>query len=207
MKIDLALMNAETLYFFKGVVPIKKVLVQGTHFSKFIYKNLNIPNNCIVFEENNNYIKKLYLDGLRKPNYCDEATFINLKGLRCATSVQFKDLIYPHVCKDKKVYVLVDDNKKYQYLDNYSNIQKIYNHLPNFFSKFNKYVDATLNTYDYSPRLILEAAYLNKEIVYINNGLNDGAFKRYNDIINGNINKYSISNEDIIIKYFKKDIE
>ena len=48
--------------------------------------------------------------------------------------------------------------------------------------------------------MILESYYFGKDIIYIDNNLNDGAKKRYLDIKNGNINKYILNSDDELIR-------
>lgn len=203
-RIDISLTNVETMRFLNGVLPSKQVLIQGTHYTTAIKDIINLNReNYKIFEENNNYKKKLYMKRVKRPQHVATNTgFVNLKGLRYINDEEFKQYIIPYYDNLNKLYVFGDKNLKYKYkyLSSYSNIQVLYDNPLNLFELFDTYIDITLHTFDYSPRMLIESAWFNKKIVYIDTGKEDGAKIRYNDIINNDWKKYILNSEDEIIK-------
>ena len=206
-RIATCLLNIETLQFLNGIMPAKLVLIQGTHNTNDINNKLDLyQKNYVLFEENDKYTKKLYLQRLKYNSHSlnNNTGFVNLKGLRYINRDDFEQHIQPYLYNLNKLYVLGDKNLKsnYDYLFKYDKIEMIYDNPADFFSLFDVYIDITLNTFDYSPRMLIEAAWFNKKIIYIDNDREDGAKKRYNDIINNNIDKYILNQDDDIIKLF-----
>ena len=203
-RIDISLTNVETMRFLNGVLPSKQVLIQGTHYTTAIKDIINLNReNYKIFEENNNYKKKLYMKRVKRPQHVATNTgFVNLKGLRYINDEEFKQYIIPYYDNLNKLYVFGDKNLKYkyEYLSSYSNIQVLYDNPLNLFELFDTYIDITLHTFDYSPRMLIESAWFNKKIVYIDTGKEDGAKIRYNDIMNNDWRKYILNSEDEIIK-------
>lgn len=87
------------------------------------------------------------------------------------------------------------------------NIEFHATHIFNFFDKFTKYAYVLPFGMDYSPRLLIECKYLGKEILYYREKIvaPDGGTKRYNDILNNNIDKYQLTIDDEIIQRFLND--
>ncbi len=209
-RITKCLLNIETLQLLNGIMPARLVAIQGTHNTEIIKDKIDLSyNHYILFEESDNYVKKLYLQRIKYNGYCsnNNTGFINLKGLRYISEDQFEEYIQPHLSQLNKLYVFGDKNLRsnYDYLLKYDKIEMIYDNPSDLFSLFDTYIDMTLNTFDYSPRMLIEAVWFGKKIIYIDNGREDGAKRRYNDIMNNNIDKYILAQNDDIVNLFIKE--
>ena len=159
--------------------------------------------NIFHYNENDKYNKKIYFDILKKPEKEYNKNFISLKEFRSITINQFNSIIIPFIktLENKKTIILTDVSSNLsKFINKNENIEIHYKALPNLFEMFNVYIDCMLNNFDYSPRMLLECFYLGKKVYYINNNKNDNAFKRYNDILNNDIKKYFLNDDDILIK-------
>ncbi len=167
-------------------------LINDKYFQKNIYH----------FAESDMYVKKIYFDALRIPSKIKEGVYVSLKERRSVSIEQFNERIKPILDKiDKKKLALVDNiNSVFSKYLRSVNIDTIDCALNNIHSQFDTYIDCMLNNFDYAARMILESYYFGKNIVYIDNGLSDGAKKRYQDIKSKSIDKYSLKYSDEIIK-------
>ena len=99
--------------------------------------------------------------------------------------------------------ILIYTDREIEYIDQFDNIEIHNSHIFNFYNRFNRYAYVLPLGEDYSPRLLLEAHYMGKEILYFRNiNKDDGGMTRKYDIDNGNIEKYSLNKEDKLIQYF-----
>ena len=75
-------------------------------------------------------------------------------------------------------------------------------HKDNLFELFDTYVYYHANTwFDHHPRLFVECAHYNKEIIYYNNpGVLDGSFYRYVDVTKNGTKDRNLTKDDEIIK-------
>jgi len=176
-------------------------LLYTSNFSKLM-KDRYYKKNIFHFNEDEKYIKKIYFDILKVPERIDEGVYVNLSGKRVVSIEQFNEKIKPVLNKiNKRKLILVSDiNSLFsKYLD-YIGINTFDRILYDIQYQFDTYVDCALNVFDYSPRMILESHYFGKDVIYIDNGLNDGAKKRYLDIKNRDINKYKLKSDDDLIR-------
>jgi len=167
------------------------------------YKKELSSLNIYHYDENNNYNKKIFFNILKKPNIVENNNFISLKEIRSVSKNQFNSYILPLLkkLKNENTIILTDISSSLAiFLKTFSNIELKHEALPNLFEMFDTYIDCMLNNFDYSPRMILESYYLGKKVYYINNNKNDNAFKRYNDILNNDINKYFLNDSDLLIQ-------
>lgn len=216
------------MYFLKNKIQNSTIIVDTETFkNKFFLSSLNKSNKIHLiytanylstitnfsreltffdichYNENENYNKKIFFDILNKPNLSENKNFISLKEIRMITIDQFKLNVLPLLkkLKNENTIILTDISSSLTiFLKTFSNIELKHEALPNLFEMFDTYIDCMLNNFDYSPRMILESYYLGKKVYYINNNKNDNAFKRYNDILNNDINKYFLNDDDLLIQ-------
>lgn len=188
--------------FIEKILKDKYICLLYTSNYKELIKDRYFKENIFHFAEGNTYIKKIYLDALKKPIKIKESVYVNLRGKRIVSIDQFNEKIKPVLDKiNKGKLILIDNNNSMfsRYLK-YLGIETFDQMLFDIHNQFDIYVDCALNAFDYSPRMILESYYFGKNIIYIDNNLNDGAKKRYLDIKNGNINKYILNSDDELIR-------
>ncbi len=216
------------IYFLKNKIQNTKIIVDTETFKNKFFQSVIDKNNQIHliytaryletlqeckkilselnifhYNENDKYNKKIYFDILKKPEKEYNKNFISLKEFRSITINQFNSIIIPFIktLENKKTIILTDVSSNLsKFINKNENIEIHYKALPNLFEMFDTYIDCMLNNFDYSPRMLLECFYLGKKVYYINNNKNDNAFKRYNDILNNDIKKYFLNDDDILIK-------
>ena len=188
--------------FIEKILKNKYICLLYTSNYKELIKDRYFKENIFHFAEGNTYIKKIYLDALKKPIKIKESVYVNLRGKRIVSIDQFNEKIKPVLDKiNKGKLILIDNNNSMfsRYLK-YLGIETFDQMLFDIHNQFDTYIDCALNVFDYSPRMILESYYFGKDVIYIDNNLNDGAKKRYLDIKNGNINKYMLNSDDELIR-------
>lgn len=81
-------------------------------------------------------------------------------------------------------------------------IYKTRDHRKNLFEQFDTYVYYHANKwFDPHPRLFVESAFYDKEIVYYNfPGVKDGSYYRYHDVMEYGIQNRNLDKEDVIVR-------
>lgn len=190
---DLTLIRAKEIFIFNTWNSFENKIKKND-------KRVKIFNECEMCGDVN-YFRKLYFKAFKKPSNVENNIFVHLPNVRIPSEEEFTK-IYESFNNYEQILIYTD--REIEYLNKFEDI-KVYNeHIFNFFNRFNRYAYVLPNGQDYSPRLLLEAKYLNKEILYYRNIIeNDGGFKRYNDILSDNILKYELNENDDIINMFK----
>jgi hypothetical protein len=169
--------------------------------------NINL-NKIFIYNENkdfyyiSNYIKKINLSDLKINNRFLNNYYINLSNINI-TQKDFENNILNLINNDK----LLVQTKSYKldFLNNYKNIEILDKFIPNIIDKYNKLIYwADKEVRDNTCRNIIESKLLNKDIIYLNIYNNkDGAYYRYQDIINNDYNyiknKYELTMQDKLI--------
>jgi hypothetical protein len=130
--------------------------------------------------------KYIWFDGIQEPSFCEDNIFVNLISyIDIYNDDEIKDIVNILNSYQNKKVILIRKDQFRKFMNKYKNIenyQLFFNYLPIFFNKFSKYfIYKSKEHYDYSPRLILECKYLNKEIIYINRyDITDGIEKQIN---------------------------
>jgi hypothetical protein len=189
---NLHLVNTWASYFFKNEI---------NEYKRKIDKNIIQYNECPEIDVEN-YIRPIYFDLLRKPIKVDKATFLHLSGVRQISLRQFIKYVYPKVGKEKIVVSYPESQKEEFNFLCLSNIESYIGHVPNLFEKFDTYFYILLKGRDYSPRMLVESAYMGKKIIYINKMDNESSKRRYRDCINGNFKKYEMNENDKLLRNF-----
>lgn len=178
-------------------------LIYTARYKEFLNEDMN-KKNIFHYNENQEYNKKIYFEILKKPKISKKYSFMSLKEMRAVNIEQFDNRIYPYlkiISQNRKTKILLDKNSRLSlHLKQYDDIICFYEAINNLFEEFDIYIDCMLNNFDYSPRMMLESYYLNKKVFYITNNKNDNALKRYNDIMSGNIMKYNLDENDVLIR-------
>jgi hypothetical protein len=171
-----------------------------------LYKKRNIRN---IIEYNEcpeigrvNYIRPIYFDLLRKPKQVEKATFLHLSGVRHIDTREYIKYVFPIVGKEKVIISYPKSQEEEFYFLGLSNIESYVGHVPNLFEKFDAYFYILLRGRDYSPRMLVESAYMGKKIIYINKMDNESSKSRYKDCLDGNFKKYEMNENDILLRNF-----
>jgi hypothetical protein len=165
-------------------------------------KNVIRYNECPLIGDVN-YRRPIWFNLLKDYEYCDEAVYLHLAGVRCIELIDYLKWVKP-LLPEKKIILSYPESQKDQfyYLQNNPDIEHYVGHVPDLFSKFDTYFYILIRGYDYSPRMILESAYMGKKIIHINRTDNTSGYSRYLDAINGEWKKYDLKEDDKLIRNF-----
>ena len=165
-------------------------------------KNVIRYNECQLIGEVN-YKRPIWFDLLRKPQDEDDAVYLHLAGVRCIELLDYLKYVKP-LLKDRKVVLSYPESQvdQFYYLKDNPDITHYVGHMPRLFEKFDTYFYILIRGYDYSPRMILESAYMGKKIIHLNRTNNTSGYQRYLDAINGDYMKYDLTDNDKLIRNF-----
>ena len=209
---DLVIINSKTIYDLDTDFDANEIHLVNTwasYFEEFrerVEKFCKNKSNIIVYNECNlcgetNYIRPIYIDLLKKPKESEDNIFLHVSGVRGITLIEFLKFVAPRMNKRIITSFPENQNESMDFLTNLDNVDVYTNHIPGLFSKFDTYFYIMLRSIDYSPRMLIECSYLNKEIIFVDKTNTDhGGVKRYNDILNGDIDKYLLTENDKLVK-------
>lgn len=176
-----------TIKHIRGLLSANEVIViSDKHtensdfmFSKELY-NVTYYGEMPFEYRDKKYKIKLLFDKFKPVKKCASAIFIN--SPRNDDFSFIKDLDLP----DKPI------------------IFKTENHKENLFELFDTYVYYHADKwFDPHPRLFLECAYYEKEILYFNEpGIKDGSYYRYNDLMENGLKDRFLNEDDEIVRKF-----
>lgn len=186
--------NTLKLFFIHKL--FKQIYIINTWFSFFKKQEYN--NTVKIFNENNNtgksnYIKKIYFDGLLNI-YNDNAAFVLSNGERSLSVLEILEIEKLYSSKFKIIYIC--SNQKYNI--NSDSVRFIDTYKTNFLFDFNTYIHIGSKNYDYAPRMLIESAFLGKNILFYrcNNTIINSI--RVQDALNKNFKKYNLTLNDEI---------
>jgi hypothetical protein len=161
------------------VISEKKTDDPEFFFRKDLY-NVTYYGEMPFHYRDEEYRMKFLLDRYKKLKTVDEAIFINSPHNEDLSFVD--ELSLP----DKPI------------------IYKTRNHKDNLFEKFDTYVYYHANKwFDPHPRLFIESAFYDKEILYFNpQNIMDGSFYRYKDLMERGIEGRTLTKDDEIVRQF-----
>lgn len=152
-----------------------------------------------------NHIRTMYLDLLKKPIKSDNAIYLHICGFREISLKEFIRYVLP--ARNNKHIITSFPESQEKMMNFYNGLEFITgfeNHVPDLFSKFDTYFYILLRNMDYSSRMLIESSYFNKDIIFIDKTNNvHGGNQRYNDILNGDIEKYKMSFNDLLLSNIK----
>ena len=198
------------------MIPVQKLFVWGTWWSLSDINSISVQNiisdkKCVFLNESKavggvNYHRRMLLDRMwNKP--ADNNIFLYIGGERYIDEQQFRDIVLPKKGNHNNILVYGSPQhkyapeKNYSYFEQYDFVEFHTMHPSRFFERFQTYFYVLPKGIDYAPRLLIEAAWLNKEILYYRNGeIDDGGMSRYHDIQNNNIGQYNLSKDDWLIQ-------
>ena len=208
---DVVITNSKTIHDLDtdfAANEIHLVNTWATYFKEFRERvdkfcegktNIILYNECELCGEVN-YIRPIYIDLLKKPTESEDNIFLHISGVREITFPEFLKYVVPHIDRNVITSMPETQNKTMNYLKSLDSTEVYTNHIPNLFSKFTKYFYIMLRGIDYSPRMLIECSYLNKEIIFVDKtNKQHGGKQRYNDILNGDIDKYALTLDDKLV--------
>lgn len=208
---DRVVTNTKVLVDLKGEIEAKEIHLVDTWASYYHdqeIKKYSVGKNIIRYNECSiigpvNYVRPIYFDLLRKPRYSEEAIYLHLAGVRFIELLDYLKWVLPLI-PDKRIILSYPKSQKDQffYLQDNPNIEHYIGHVPNLFEKFDTYFYILLSGHDYSPRMILESAYLGKKIIHLNRTNNESGYQRYLDAVNGEFEKYRLNENDKLLRNF-----
>jgi len=149
------------------ILQSKKFIIYRTWHS-FYNREVENPNNysIIILNENPscgnyNYNRKIYFDGLRNTDCNENTAFILANGERRISEDYVEEYLSPKY-KDKYDKIILVSNYKLEVQKPFIWYNTLY--LPDLFN-YKTFIYCGSNNYDYSPRMLLESIYLNKEII------------------------------------------
>lgn len=204
--------NTKVLLDLNGEIKAEKIHLVNTWASYFFrdsideYKKRNSKN---IIEYNEcpevdivNYIRPIYFKLLKKPKKVEEAIYLHLSGVRHISLREFIKYAFPIIGKQKVIVSYPESQEKEFDFLCLSNIESYIGHVPNLFEKFDTYFYILLRGRDYSPRMLIESAYMGKRIIYINKMDNESSKRRYRDCLNYNFDKYNMTENDKLLRNF-----
>ena len=160
------------------------------------FTNILHFNECPIIGKET-YKKKIRFDLLPQIDYPENKIYCNLKGIKFRNPIDLNDEL------PNNEWLINIDKRKIIPSYKLNNYTFMHGAIDNFWSKWDKLYYTLRNTFENSPRLLLESRYMNKDIIYdkINNGLNDGMKQRKNTPLENHM----FSEDDDIIKLFKNE--
>lgn len=139
------------------------------------------------------YIMKMRLDIVKKPKIVKNLVYVNHRP--DPSNSHPRD-------RYKKEHEAVTQEMNEMFGDNW--FFKKDSPVDNLFEEFNTFVYyKSSDWFDTHPRLFVECAYFNKEIIYINKeNTKDGSWYRYNDLLSNGIKHRMLDTSDEIVKEF-----
>jgi len=205
--IDYNIINRIKLYSFISKYSIEKILYLDI-YSFFETKKLTgIKNKNTFIYVNRDYENKDYLD-CNTYGYYNYQTFKNKTPLKLGTCF-FKDIKNTNENFTFLSGIFYDIESLYNYPKIYNEIYTKYDNLlikehgkiyDDLFSKIDKIIYLH-NSLDTNNRILIEAAFYDKKIIcYHLSDIQDSIQDRYNNIQNGNLDKYLLTKDDILIQ-------
>jgi hypothetical protein len=206
--------NSKTVFDLEGKITAENIHMVHTWascidgFKERILSFLHY-NNIIEYNESPlcgevNYTRPIYFDIFKSVSFSPGSVYLHLCGVRNIKMKEFLTHVLPLV-KGRKIIVSYPEHQisEMKYLNKIDFVETYINHVPNLFNKFDTYFYIMLDSIDYSPRMLMECAYLNKEIIFIDKtGIIHGGHTRYKDIQNKNLDKYRMTEDDKLLKNF-----
>lgn len=203
--------TTKVVYDLNGNIDAENLYVVDTWASYYYMDDINrmlSGKNVKRYNESKicgdtNYIRPIYFDILKKPSVCDDAIYLHIAGK--ARHIFVGDFIrhISDIIRDRNVVVSYTKEQEHQlYFLNQPNITRYIDHVPNLFEKYNTYMYVLLRGFDFSPRMMVESHYLGKDIIYIDGTQHRSAYGRYQDCMNDDIEKYRMTDNDILIGNF-----
>jgi len=108
---------------------------------------------------------------------------------------------------DNATMVGVDRGSKIsnKYTESTKLFSREYDSTANVFGRYDTFIYA-MNKFDRNNRLIPESLFYNKNVIYDVDKPHDSAWFRYNDIVNGNMDKYTLKFSDILIQEYLNEL-
>lgn len=157
----------------------------------------SIKNHFKIFSEID---KKIWLDNLMYNSSPSNNTLIQFYHIN-NQNLELLKSSYPNINFISNIHNLNQNLPFLKKIKNSLNITLFNNFIPNFFNSFSSYLyikDSYNQSLDYSPRLIIESKFFNKNIQFLYPiNQNSNLAKRFNDI---NINNYNLTKNSNIIK-------
>jgi len=162
-----------------------------------------IPSSVLVlneFGEEKNYIFKMNFDKIDKKENVNSQDKVYL-NLICKTP-DLSESDFVKYCLRDNLLVHIKEGT-HGYLSNY-NVQVLTGVVPSLFSKFSTYLYFKMPSwFDRSPRLFIEAKFLNKKIEYINvQTTKDNSTTRYLD---DDVESHRLTLDDYVIRCFTNE--
>jgi len=147
------------------------------------------------------YEKKLYLDGLKRPLVSSKNLLVNCQPAHKRHQPdQIHDAL-KHCGPHEKVLVLAQPNHASEYRK--AGFEVLSPPVSGFFERFNQYLYLTsLNGYDENPRLMIESAFLGKEIIYPDVHLQECAASRKYARLQDGVDHFRLTPEDPLFQRF-----
>ena len=206
--------NSKTVFDLDGKITAEHIHMVHTWASciggfkekicKFLHYNDIIEYNESPLCGEVNYTRPIYFNILKPVSIISTNVYLHLCGVRNIKMRDFLEHVLPLV-KGKKIMVSYPEHqsKEMEYLNKINFVETYINHIPDLFNKFGTYFYIMLDSIDYSPRMLIECAYLGKEIIYLDKtGVLHGGYTRYKDIQDRNIDKYQMTEDDKLLKNF-----
>ena len=207
---DKVITNTKVFHNLNGEIIGNEMHIVHTwaSFSKEYKTKLDIlfdgRKNIIFYNENKlcgevNYIRPIYLKLLKKPRVSEDNVFLHIAGIRRITLTEFIKFVRPKLPINKKVIVSYPESQDstFSYLKKINNVEVYKNHVPKLFERYNTYFYIMLHSMDYSPRMIIENYYFKKKLIFVNV---KGYHQRLSDILNCDIEKYHLTDNDLLIR-------
>jgi hypothetical protein len=145
------------------------------------------------------YRKKMYLDGLRAPPNTESAYLINcVSSHKAHTATQIRNAL-PEGIDRTAVRILSYQRRDYER----AGFQVLIPPVHDLFGRFRHYLYlASLTGYDENPRMLVESAWLGKEVHYFGNGSSDdGALHAWRRVVE-DISSFRLRRDDLICRAF-----